>query len=107
MVVQDKVYTDEDFEIFRYAPLYMISNPDIPLILIKNSKGQILKPSYAGRNNEYLNYRLMKDSKRITLGLHEILAIQYKGHRPGEDGYVVEHIDKNPRNNSLDNLRLV
>jgi hypothetical protein len=105
---EEIVYKDEDFEVFKYAPNYAITHPDKGSCLVKNIiTGRILKPGNAGKHREYLNYNLMKDKKPITLGLHQILAIQYKGHMPGEDGMVVDHIDRDPHNNSLDNIRLV
>jgi hypothetical protein len=105
---EEIVYKDEDFEVFKYAPKYALTHPDKGTVLVKNIKtGRILKPQYAGQHGQYIKYNLRKDGKSIGLCLHQILAIQYKGHMPGEDGMVVDHIDRNPHNNSLDNIRLV
>lgn len=62
-------------------------------------KGNIMSPTE--RNGEYLYMAL--NSKDI-IALHTICILTFKGEKPGKD-YSVDHIDRNPKNNHIDNLR--
>ena len=39
--------------------------------------------------------------------VHQLLAIAYLGHNPQGNRSVVDHIDNNPLNNSLENLQII
>lgn len=43
--------------------------------------------------------------KRYSYFVHSLMLETFKGERP--DGYVVDHIDDNPQNNHIDNLRYI
>jgi len=68
---------------------------------IGSYKGQILKPRNVG--NGRLGVALTKDFKRKNYKVHILVALTFIGERP--KGYDVCHIDSNPLNNKLNNLR--
>lgn len=77
---------------------------------VRNQEGLILKPrnvGYVGASNDsmYKQYRLRVDGKYITRYQHRLLAETFI---PNPDNLpVVDHIDGNKGNNSLDNLEWV
>lgn len=66
-------------------------------------RGQMLKPMYTPKG--YLNKIVVKDGEPIALFIHTLVAKHFIGIRP--DGLVIDHIDRNPRNNHVSNLRYV
>lgn len=67
---------------------------------VRNKKtGRILKP---GNNRGYLQVLLCKNGKQKWFLVHRLVAIMWI---PNPNGYpVVNHIDENKENNSVDNL---
>jgi hypothetical protein len=69
---------------------------------IMGKVGRILKPSL---NDGYLRVCLTKDGKHHTKRIHRLLGIQFI---PNPNNLpVIDHIDGNRQNNSLENLRWV
>lgn len=50
---------------------------------------------------------LSKEGKHKTFTIHRLLAVAFLGHIPCGYTVVVDHIDNNFKNNSLDNLQLI
>ncbi len=69
---------------------------------IKNYKtGQILKPSINGRG--YYNIDLCKNNNRKTFLVHRLILETFVG--PCPEGMECRHLDGNPKNNKLENLK--
>lgn len=67
-------------------------------------KEKILKPSFDG--DGYLKINIYKYSKRFTKKIHILVSNAFLNNCP-ENNLVVDHIDNNPLNNNLSNLRLI
>lgn len=68
-------------------------------------KYRMLTPWYSN-SNLYFNIRLTDNfGKRKSLLLHRLLYLTFVG--PIPKGKELDHIDRNTKNNSLDNLRIV
>lgn len=55
--------------------------------------------------NGYLNVTLCFDGRRVTRGIHQLVAVAFLGDRP--DGKEVNHKDSNKLNNRAENLEYV
>jgi flagellar motility protein MotE (MotC chaperone) len=66
----------------------------------KNIKGSILK---TGGGYKYL--QIKREGKRINKLFHHLVAQAFLGNRP--EKLVIDHIDRNPLNNNLINLRYI
>lgn len=66
----------------------------------KDIKGSLLKTG-----GGYKYFQLLRDGKRKNHLFHHLVAEQFLGARP--DGLVIDHIDRNPLNNCVDNLRYI
>jgi hypothetical protein len=82
-------------------------NGDKPLL--RRGSDVILKPRVreANRRTDYkrISYSLSTGKSHKEYRAHILVAQAFIGERP--DGYVIDHIDRNPLNNRLDNLRYV
>ena len=67
-------------------------------------KEKILKQSV---DNGYYKVQLCSGGRCKPVGVHIILAICFLNHKPAGITLVVDHIDNNSLNNSLDNLQVV
>lgn len=55
--------------------------------------------------NKYLNVELTKGNKRYTMMVHRLIALAFI---PNPNNYeFIDHIDRNKRNNDINNLRWV
>ena len=68
---------------------------------VRNKKGLILKPILTKPG--YYNVGLWRHSKSQVVRVHKIVAEAFLGPRP--EGLVVMHLDNDPANNRLSNLR--
>lgn len=66
-------------------------------------KGKILKTSYRNKNNREYVELTDENKKRTKINIHILVAIAFIGPRP--ESYAVCHIDGNPLNNKLSNIR--
>ena len=83
--------------IFGYEGIYWINREGE----IRNRNHTILKPCEDKKG--YLYIGLTKDRKKIKYKVHRLLAIQYIPNHYNKTQ--VDHIDRDRKNNSLDNLR--
>ena len=58
-----------------------------------------------GRSKNYLRITLYQDRKRKNYYIHELVLLAFVGPRP--EGLVIAHLDDDPFNNRLENLRYV
>ena len=66
----------------------------------KNAKGHITVPKL-NSGNQYVAVKI----KRKTLSYHRLVCEAFHGKKPKEGGHTVDHIDRNPLNNTPENLR--
>ena len=70
---------------------------------LKNGKYKEIKGSILNRGYRY--FQTNRDNKRTNYLVHHLVAKAFLGERP--EGKVIDHIDRNPLNNNVDNLRWV
>jgi hypothetical protein len=89
----------------------MFCEPDAFCILCEESYNKVLE--YEKQNNVKLTFHKMTNgylatkhnNNEISLYIHQII-MNWHGHGKGTGGISVDHIDRNPLNNTMDNLRL-
>ena len=59
------------------------------------------------KRSKYLLVSLSNCNISKTWRLHQLLAIHFLGHTTTDPNKIVDHIDNDPSNNSLDNLQIV
>lgn len=76
---------------------------------IKNSNGLIMKIATSVEGYKHCNivYDLPEGKKKKTSYIHRILAELFIDNPDPMNRKYIDHIDKNPQNNSIDNLRWV
>lgn len=98
---QNEVNQIEQWIAIEINPSYEISNTGRLRKTFKNGKIIYLKPLKNGISNKYVWAKI--DGKKHYI--HKLVMEAFKGKRP--DGYEIDHIDRNPLNNDLSNLRYV
>jgi len=74
-------------------------------IVVRKLKEKFLKPSTSRKG--YLIVRLTLSWIERDVQVHQLVAIAFLGHVRNGNTMVVDHIDGNPKNNKLFNLRIV
>ena len=70
--------------------------------------GRVIKPHMSGvSRRNYHQVTLYVDGKKFTKRIHSWMAITYLSHKYGDRKIVVDHLDNNPLNNNLSNLRVI
>lgn len=91
-------------DIVGYEGLYRISNTG-RVKSLKYKKEKVLK---SGINDKgYLKLNLLKDGEQKTKKIHQLVAMAFLGHIPCGHKIVVDHINNDKIDNSLDNLQLI
>jgi hypothetical protein len=86
----------EDYEVSNFGNVRRVCKNGT----IKEVKGSILKTG-----GGYKYFQIKRKGKRTNKLFHHLVAEAFLGKRP--EGLVVDHIDRNPLNNNLDNLRYI
>jgi hypothetical protein len=108
----------ENTEIWKSVPnyegLYEVSNmgrvKSVERIVEMNGFKKLKKEliSIGFKNKKYLAVRLYKNSIQRDFKVHQLVAMAFLGHTPdGTTKIVVDHINDNPKDNRLENLRLL
>ena len=88
-------------DIPTYEGLYQVSNLG-RVKSLRFGKEKILAPSPTDKTG-HLMVVLHKNGKRKCAKVHQLVMFAFTGERP--EGKVVMHLDSNPQNNELSNLR--
>lgn len=94
-----KLDENKEWKIIKDYPNYKISNCG-DIFSIKSNK--ILKPTKDFQN--YFNIKLIKNNERKIFKVHRLVYDTFKN-LSGNDNLVIDHIDRNPSNNNINNLR--
>lgn len=98
-------------DIPNFEGYYQVSNlGNVKSLKRKDSIGRrineiIMKPTLD--SSGYLGVSLFINRKRYGKHVHVLVAESFLGHVPNGQNIVVDHKDRNPTNNKLDNLQLV
>jgi hypothetical protein len=84
-----------------YEDLYKVSNLGRVLSVRRDI---ILKP---GLIRDYRSVVLCNHGKRVTMRVHQLIAVAFLNHKPSGMNKVVDHIDGNKENNKLSNLQIL
>ncbi len=95
-----------------YEGLYEISNlSNIKSLTRKGSDGRIIKGRVLKQNTKdiygYIHVNLFKNGKSKNYTVHYLMATTFLNHKANGHKIVIDHIDNNPSNNSLENLQLI
>lgn len=102
--MQEEIWRD----IPHYETIYQVSNIGriMALNYSKSGKSRIRKQQIDGRG--YPSINLSKNGVQKRHRVHKLIAMAFLNHKPnGKMEVVVDHIDNNPLNNRLENLRLI
>jgi len=91
-------------DIPSYEGLYQVSNLG-KVKSLRFNKDKILKTSIDAYG--YSNVSLWNDKKQKTKKVHKLVAIVFLNHIPSGFNLVVDHINNNKLDNSLENLQII
>jgi len=92
----------EEWKLIDEYPDYMISNLG-RVKSFKNNKERIL--NYSPNSSGYIQVELRKNNSRFTLKIHRLIALAFIPNP--ENKPCIDHINRNPLDNSIENLRWV
>jgi hypothetical protein len=87
-----------------YQGLYEVSNYG-NVRSIRYGKERLLK--LINNGNGYFKVNLSKDNKMKHCQIHKLVAMAFLGHHPDGHKEIINHKDRNPSNNNLNNLEIV
>lgn len=90
-------------DIIDYEGLYQVSNLG-NIKSLKFKKEKILKKIINSAG--YYSISLYKDNISKTHNIHQLVAIAFLNHKKCKYKSVIDHIDNNPLNNNINNLRI-
>lgn len=94
-------------DIKGYEGIYQVSNLGRVMSLSNNkTKKQKILKLYTDRKG-YFKIKLTNNGVRRSYFAHQLVAMAFLNHKPNGNTIVVDHIDFNKHNNSVNNLRLI
>jgi hypothetical protein len=90
--------------VIGYEGIYEVSNIG-RVKSLKFGKEKILKLLHAGRDRRYFQVILSKGNAKKQLFVHRLVYEAFVGLIP--EGLTIDHIDCNPRNNTVENLQVL
>jgi hypothetical protein len=84
---------------------YEISNLGNLRKKLKDGNYKEIKGSILNTGGGYKYFQIKRNGKRINKLFHHLVAEQFIGQRP--NNLVIDHIDRNPLNNNINNLRYI
>ncbi len=84
---------------------YEVSNLGNVRRKLKNGDYREIKGSILKAGGGYKYFQINRNKKRTNYLIHHLVAQAFIGERP--EGKVIDHIDRNPLNNNLSNLRYI
>ena len=105
----------EEFkDVPNYEGLYQISNlcnlKSLSYLKKGNKSVFKTKEKILSKNinkQGYLYFKLSKDKKRKTYKAHQLMAITFLNHKPCGMDLVIDHINNNKLDNSIENLQII
>lgn len=71
---------------------------------VRSTKPMILKTCFS---TLYPSVSICIQNRRKTRNIHQLMAMAFLNHNPKTSTLVINHIDGNPRNNTIENIELV
>lgn len=101
------MYMEQWKDIPGYEEFYQVSSEGRvkSLNYLRTGKEKELKLSLHPQG--YLMINLCKNGKIKRLGVHQLVAMAFLGHVPDGQKLVVDHINSNKQDNSVQNLKIV
>jgi len=104
-------------DIPEYEGIYQVSNlgnvKSLERVVLNKgkypflSKEKILKPYLTGKKgNQYFTFKLFKNGVKKNLRANQLVMIAFLNYTPDGHKSVIMHIDENPLNNNLSNLKI-
>lgn len=87
-----------------YEGLYQVSNQGNVRSLYSNDIQELQKINHS---KGYLIVNLMKEKKRKTIKIHQLVAMAFLNHVPNGNTLVVDHINHDKKDNRLSNLQIL